>query len=203
MATVQLIAVRPGFAVVQLDNNQPEELTSDVLRQAQNQQDDVRYVYRWLTREYIRCEFEQRNNRAWTSPRRDIYEVVAEMYAKEAEECRLAEEHLKGLEEEKRVRKEKERREAEIASVKKRIKEMPEGSKWVPIPFWEVPDWVRFDTLGQDQGQIVEVSYGTHKNVRTEACPSDAPYKRIVDGSEAPGSADRVWFFKRLKESER
>jgi len=68
-------------------------------------------------------------------------------------------------------------REREIRQVAAERKETAAGDPWWPIPAWEVPEGIRFSTLGRDQGQIVEVSYGTFS--RAEAGPDDR-YQRVT-----------------------
>ena len=82
-------------------------------------------------------------------------------------------------------------REREIRQGAAERKETAADDPWWPIPAWEVPEGIRFNTLGRDQGQIVEVSYGTFS--RAEAGPDDR-YQRVTDFSDAP---IRAHFYKR------
>ena len=62
----------------------------------------------------------------------------------------------------------------------------------------DIPRNVRFDTAERDQGQMVEVAYGTFGH--GEAGPGD-PYKRIVDRSVAGAFATvghGVTFYKKV-----
>lgn len=52
---------------------------------------------------------------------------------------------------------------------------------WWPINVSEVPADIRFDTLRQDQGQMIEVSYGTRGAAEAG---TDAEYRRVVDHSD-------------------
>jgi len=54
---------------------------------------------------------------------------------------------------------------------------------YVPCTLDEIPEGVRFDVPGRNQGQIVEVAYGGFS--RGEHGAGD-PYKRVVDRSEGP-----------------
>lgn len=69
---------------------------------------------------------------------------------------------------------------------------------YVKIDRSTVPAGVVFDVLPQDQGQIVEVAYGTMRRSGVVGDGSD-PYKRVIDQSEDPGSAERVTYYKRAR----
>lgn len=63
----------------------------------------------------------------------------------------------------------------------------------------KIPEGVRFDTPRQNQGQIVEVQYGTHS--RYEAGPGD-PWKKVVDRSLGIGELGRVEYFRLVTDAE-
>jgi hypothetical protein len=63
-------------------------------------------------------------------------------------------------------------------------------SNYVKIKAEQVPIGIRFDVPAVNQGQIVEIAYGTFG--RYEACDGDL-YKRITDRS-----CGEVEFFKRI-----
>lgn len=67
-------------------------------------------------------------------------------------------------------------------------------ASYIEITESAVPRCIRFDVLRVDQGQIVEVAWGTFS--RYEAGPGD-PYKRVIDQSYPSGHPSRVRFFKR------
>jgi len=67
---------------------------------------------------------------------------------------------------------------------------MAKKIKYVRIDKSEVPTNVRFDVIGRDQGQIVEVAWGTFG--RAEAGPGD-PYQRVHDQSDGT-----ISFYKRV-----
>ena len=56
----------------------------------------------------------------------------------------------------------------------------------------EVPEDVRFHVSGRNQGQMIEVAYGTFG--RSEAGPGD-PYKRVHDRSIGPNA---VTYYRRV-----
>jgi len=70
---------------------------------------------------------------------------------------------------------------AEVRRVEAERREMDAEDPWWPIPSWEVPAGVRFDVPRRNQGQIVEVSFGTFG--RAEADSID-PYMRVTDHSD-------------------
>lgn len=84
MATVQLVDVREGIAAVQRDDLPPVELTWALLHEAQQQHGPAGYVYRWLMQEYCRCEYQARQGQPWTSPRREVAEIVASLQAEDS-----------------------------------------------------------------------------------------------------------------------
>lgn len=182
MATIQMVSIETaGAGVFQLDQEQPICMTWGQLHESQQQDGAAGYVYRWLMGEYCRCEFRQRNGEEWTSPRREIDDIVSDMLGRDAqsEAARIESEH----EAQRAAMIEAERREhdAELARVANERNAIEPNDPWWPIPHWEVPTRVRFDTPGHLQGQIVEVSYGTFG--RDEACTLD-PYKNVLDHSD-------------------
>lgn len=62
------------------------------------------------------------------------------------------------------------------------------------IPYSQVPEGVRFDVLGRDQGQTIEVAWGG--TGRAEHGPGD-PYKRVWDKSDGP-MTDAALYFRRV-----
>lgn len=72
-------------------------------------------------------------------------------------------------------------RDAEVQRVEAERRETEADDPWWPIPSWEVPEGVRFDTPRRNQGQIVEVSFGTFD--RAEADSID-PYMAVTDHSD-------------------
>lgn len=78
--------------------------------------------------------------------------------------------------------KEADRRAAEDKSVSAERSRTAATDCWWPIPYYEVPTGMRFDTPRIRQGQIVEVSFGTFG--RSEASESSSEYMRISDGSD-------------------
>jgi hypothetical protein len=52
--------------------------------------------------------------------------------------------------------------------------------EYVRIEASQVPDWVRFDTPQANQGQIVLVSYGGHRDERSEYDPDQATGSRLA-----------------------
>lgn len=181
MTTVQLVGVRGQTAVVQKDTEPPVELTWGLLHEAQHQEDVLGYVYRWLMNEFCRCEYEQRNGRPWQSPRRTVEEIAAAMKAQDerekAETRALLLKRARQQEAEARASLEL----AELRRVEAERRETPTNSPWEPIPSWQVPDGIRFDTLARDQGQIVEYSYGIFGATEAGSCD---PYMRIIDHSD-------------------
>ena len=181
MAQVQLIAVRSGVATVQKDNEAPVEMTWSLLHEAQQQVGAAGYVYRWLMHEFCRCEYEQRQGKLWQSPRREVEELVADLRAQdaraaaEAEAARREEQRRQDAEDRRR------QRDAEVRRVEAERRETRADDPWWPIPSWEVPEGVRFDTPGRNQGQIVEVGFGTFG--RAEAGSID-PYMNVTDHSD-------------------
>lgn len=181
MTTVQLVGVRSGVAIVQRDDDVPVEMTWGCLHEAQYQEGVIGYVYRWLLMEFCRCEYEQRQGRSWQSPRLEIGEIERRLREKDAHEAIEAEtarqKRLAKLEEQERQRE----RERELSYVRQQRQMTGPDSHWWPIPYWEVPQEVRFDTPRRNQGQIVEVSFGTFG--RAEADDGD-PYMKITDHSD-------------------
>jgi hypothetical protein len=57
--------------------------------------------------------------------------------------------------------------------------------RYKEIPAEQVPDGLRFDVPGRNQGQIVEVAYADNLRARSSA-PADvgATYRRTTDGSD-------------------
>jgi len=187
MTIVQLIDVRPQVATVRRDE-QTIEIAWSLLHAAQQQDDQAGYVYRWLMSEFCRCESERRQGRPWTSPAREVDEIVAALIARDTRLVAAAALIARDT-----------RRAAEAAAVRAaeqhrqvaaERKEMAADDPWWPIPAGEVPEGIRFDTLRQDQGQIVEVSHGTFS--RAEAGPDD-PYLRVTDFSDAAPSRARYY----------
>jgi hypothetical protein len=179
MATVQLIGIRPNkVATVQRDGEPPVEMTWSQLHEAQQQDGVAGYVYRWLMFEFCRCEFEQRQGRAWQSPRREVAKIVVSLRNHDAREAAEAEASHNEKMQRQDARDRQRAREQEIERVEAARHSMSADSPWWPIPSWEVPKGIRFDTLRRDQGQIVEYSYGTFG--RAEARRDD-PYMAVVD----------------------
>ena len=182
MATVQLVGVRDGIATIQKDSEPAVEVTWTVLHLAQQQEDNLGRVYRWLMREFCRCEHLQRQGIGWQSPRRDVAAIAQEMRQEEEQAQRAANRAaLARLERESREQAERERRE-EILRVAAERQQTDADDPWYPIPAWEVPGNVRFDTLRHDQGQIVERSYGTFGRAEAGSCD---PYMRLIDHSDS------------------
>lgn len=181
MAQVQLIAVRSGVATVQKDNEAPVEMTWSLLYAAQQQDGAAGYVYRWLMHEFCRCEYSQRQGRAWQSPRREVDEIVATLRAQDAREAAEAEAARRERRERQDAEDRRRAREQEVRRVEAERRETKADDPWWPIPSWEVPVGVRFDTPGRNQGQIVEVSFGTFG--RSEAGSTD-PYMNVTDRSD-------------------
>ena len=198
MTIVQLIDVRPQVATVRRDD-QTIEIAWSLLHAAQQQDDQAGYVYRWLMGEFCRCESERRQGRPWTSPAREVDEIVAALIARDtrlvaaaaliARDTRRAAEAAAARAAEQQRQDAADRRaarEREIRQVAAERKEMAADDPWWPIPAGEVPEGIRFDTLRRDKGQIVEVSHGTFS--RAEAGHDD-PYLRVTDFSDAPSRA--------------
>ena len=189
MTIVQLIGVRPQVATVRRDDR-TIEIAWSLLHAAQQQDGPAGYVYRWLMGEFCRCESERRQGRPWTSPAREVDEIVAALGARdtrraaEAAAARAAEQQRQDAADRRAAR------EREIRQVAAERKEMAADDPWWPIPAGEVPEGIRFDTLGRDQGQIVEVSHGTFS--RAEAGHDD-PYLRVTDFSDAAPSRARYY----------
>jgi hypothetical protein len=70
------------------------------------------------------------------------------------------------------------RRRRELSRIAAERRSLAANDPWYPIPHWEVPGLVRFDTPGRNQGQVIEVSYGTFGEY--EACEND-PYMNVLD----------------------
>lgn len=181
MATVQLVEVTDRAARVRKDDEPPVEMTWGMLHEAQQQDGPAGYVYRWLMHEYCRCEYEQRQGRPWQSPRRDVAEIVAGLQARDAREAAEAD----GARRERLARQDAERRRRERQEETWRVNaeraRTDADDPWWPVPEWEVPPGVRFDTPGRNQGQIVEVMYGTFGRGEAGSCD---PYMLIVDHSD-------------------
>lgn len=56
--------------------------------------------------------------------------------------------------------------------------------KWRKVNESDVPLGLRWDTPQQNQGQIVEVSYGGPVQQLSEHCELDARWKRVFDHSD-------------------
>jgi len=181
MATVQLIAVRDDMAIVQKDNDAPIEMTWSVLHEAQQQTGAAGYVYRFVMQEFCRCEYAQRQGMAWQSPRREVDEIVACLRAADAREVAEIEAARRERQRREEARERENAREREIRRVEAERRETTADDPWWPIPPWEVPVGIRFDTPRLNQGQIVEVSFGTFG--RSEAGSCD-PYKNVFDWSD-------------------
>lgn len=181
MSNVQLVGVRPGVAIVQKDNETAVEITWKLLYEAQQQDGLAGYVYRWIMREYCRCEYEQRRDRPWRSPRREAEEIATELRNQDAREASQAEALQEEKEQKKRIEEYLRQRDEEERRVKIERQQVEVDDPWWPIPWWEVPEGIRFDTPGRNQGQIVEVSYGTFG--RYEAGSTD-PYMMVTDYSD-------------------
>lgn len=169
------------MATVQKNDDVPVEMSWSLLHEAQQQDGPAGYVYRWLMREYCRCEFEQRQGRAWTSHRREVDDIVRELQVADA-----AEAAAEAVEQTERRRKEEEEarersRRQEMDRVEAERRTVAVDDPWWPIPSWEIPAGIRFDTPQRNQGQIVEVSYGTFG--RAEAGTID-PYMSVHDRSD-------------------
>lgn len=67
------------------------------------------------------------------------------------------------------------------------------GFEYISCEQSDIPAKVRFDVTARNQGQIVEVAYGTFG--RGEAGRGD-PYKRITDQSIDPRKPERVKYFR-------
>jgi hypothetical protein len=181
MATVQLVAVRSGVATVQKDNEAPVEMTWGLLHDAQQQDGATGYVYRWLMHEFCRCEYDQRQGKPWQSPRREVEEIVADLRAQDARAAAEAEAARMERQERQAAEDRRRRRDEEVRRVEAERRQTADDDPWWPIPWWEVPVGVRFDTPGRNQGQIVEVSFGTFG--RAEAGSID-PYMNVTDHSD-------------------
>lgn len=181
MATVQLIGVADGVATVQRDELPAVEMTWSLLHEAQRQDGTAGAVYRWLMAEYCRCEYEQRQGRPWTSPRRDVEEIARTLRAADAsaDAERLARRQQEQAHEERERRKEAARQDR--YRVEDERMRTPADSPWWPILRSEIPAGVRFDTPRRNQGQIVEVSYG---DFGASEADDDAPYMRVYDHSD-------------------
>jgi len=70
---------------------------------------------------------------------------------------------------------------AEVRRVEAERREMEADDPWWPIPSWEVPEAVRFDTPRRNQGQIVQVSFGTFGAAEADTVD---PYMRVTDHSD-------------------
>jgi hypothetical protein len=175
---IQLTAVRAGVAVVRRDDGPPVEMSWSLLHEAQQQAGPAGYVYRWLMREFVRYEYEQRQGRPWQSPAREVGEIVRDLRARDAREAAAVEAaraEREGRQDAEGRRLERER-ERERVEAERRTADGP----WLPIPSWEVPEGVRFDTPRRNQGQIVEVAYGTLGRAEAGSCD---PYMEVIDRS--------------------
>lgn len=181
MATVQLIAVRSGVATVQKDTEAPVEMTWSLLHEAQQQDGVAGYIYRRLMHEYCRCEYEQRQGRAWQSPKREVDEIVASLRVQDAREAEQVEAARRERQERQDAEDRRRKRDREVQWVEAERRQTAADDPWWPIPSWEVPIGVRFDTPGRNQGQIVEISFGTFG--RSEAGSID-PYMNVTDHSD-------------------
>lgn len=89
-------------------------------------------------------------------------------------------------------------REVEVRDVELERRETDPEDLWERICSWEVPNGIRWDTPKRNQGQIVEVSYGTFG--RAEAGSLDG-WMRVVDQSLPSGHVQRVRYYRRRRES--
>jgi hypothetical protein len=175
---IQLVDVRQGVAVVRQDEQPAVEMSWGLLHEAQDQDGPAGLVYRWLMVEFVRCEYEQRQGRAWRSPAREVGEIVRDLRARDAREAAAVE----------TARREREGRQAAEAARRERGREAARveaercrtaaNDPWWPIPSWEVPERVRFDVPRRNQGQIVEVSYGTFGRAEADG---NGPYMSVTD----------------------
>lgn len=173
---VQLVGISPEGAIVQRDDQPPVTMSWSLLHEAQQQIGIVGGVYQWLMREYCRASYAQKNGLPWSSPRRSVADIAAELQLLVARDKQKEKEEA-----ERSVREAKEEAiQAETQRVSAERKDTASTDPWWPIPGWEIPDGVRFDTPGRNQGQIVEVAYGDFG--RGEAS-DDSPYMRILDRS--------------------
>lgn len=184
MSSVELLDVRDGVATARMDDDAPVAIKLGVLRDAALQGGVAGHVYRWLASEYVRCSRLQDQGKPWRSPRREISEIMddpggRDAYAEEARQRdRLPRSRQPVVDEPSIEEVRRRERLAESLRVAAEQRETDAADPWWPIPSWEVPAGVRLDTPGQNQGQIVEVSYGTFG--RAEACDLD-PYMAITD----------------------
>lgn len=179
--TVQLVAVMVGVATVQCGDGSVIEVPWSVLHDAQHQEGPLGYVYGWLLKEYSRCEYLERQGQDWQSPRRTIVAIIEEEVARKEQEARAA---AAARDTDQKIREKEEReqsRRKEIAQVNAERRATTPDAEWWPIPSWEVPAEIRFDVPARNQGQIVEVSYGTFD--RGEAGSAD-PYMQVHDHSD-------------------
>lgn len=68
------------------------------------------------------------------------------------------------------------------------------GLHTIAIDPENIPAGTRWDTPGRHQGQTVEVAYGGTDRQRA-VWDTDAPYKRTIDRSVAPGRPGRVTYY--------
>jgi len=177
---VQMIAIVPDGAIVQIDDRQTT-ITWSQLHSAQQQTGDLGVVYRHLMREYCRCEYEQRRGQAWKSPRLSVREIVrasrdADVVAAEQQRA-----HRELCERRDASESRECERRTELARVEAERRQTEADDPWWPIPRWEVHDGIRWDVLRRDAGQIVERAYGTFG--RAEA-GTRAPYMCVTDRSD-------------------
>lgn len=71
---------------------------------------------------------------------------------------------------------------------------------YVPCTLADIPAEVRFDVPGHNQGQIVEVAYGTFSV--GEAGVGD-PYQRVIDRSLGQDDPTRVSYYRRVVYTQR
>jgi hypothetical protein len=182
---IQLIAVRSGMATVQRDDMAPVEMTWGLLHEAQQQVGPAGYVYRWLMHEYCRCEYEQRSGRPWISPAREIEDIVQSLQAADAQQ--VAEMAARRREANRQADLEQQRRaiEDERRRVEAERARTATDDPWWPITAAELPLRLRFDTPRRNQGQIVEVSYGTFGRAEADSCD---PYMLVTDHSDGTTS---------------
>lgn len=180
---IQLIGVESWNATIRKDGREDVRMSWSVIHELQQQTGGARYVYRWIMAEFCRCSRLVRLGKPWESPEREVSDIVREMRSKddtEASKIALDDQNewlRKARESEERARWD------ELDRVRKERSETTEDDPWYPIHSWDIPhDKIRFDVPKCNQGQIVEVAYGT--GGRATATELD-PYKRITDQSRS------------------
>ena len=169
---VQLISVTDDMATIACDR-QPRTIPIDYLRAEAQGKNVAAPVYQWVCDEIDKAQTAIRYGRDWASPERDDDAIIAEFQQRQAAD--------------------RDRRLEDEQVAQERANTAPDA-KWRPIVSRELPADLKWDTLPQDQGQIVERSYGYFGN--TGADPDTALYMRITDRSLPVGQAQTLYLRK-------